>query len=84
MKKEIKILLANDHTILRNGIINAFKKLAPHIQIVAEAANFQEILALLPQIQTDILITDDAMPDRNLLATQPLIKEQYPRFKNYY
>jgi DNA-binding NarL/FixJ family response regulator len=61
--------------------INGAKKFAPHIQIVAEAANFQEIFTLLPQIQTEILMTDDAMPDRNLLATLPLIKEQYPELK---
>lgn len=36
---------------------------------------------LLPQLEVDILLTDDAMSDRKLLIILPLIKEQYPELK---
>jgi DNA-binding NarL/FixJ family response regulator len=77
----IKILLANDHQILRNSISSAFKTHAPHIQIVGKAANFEEILAILPHVQADILMTDDVMPEGDILTFLTLIKEQYPELK---
>jgi DNA-binding NarL/FixJ family response regulator len=79
MEKEIKILLANDHAILRSHIIDAIKKGAPDIQIVGEASSFEELVRILPNTKTDILMTDDAMPDRLLLQLLPSIKEQYPQ-----
>lgn len=77
----IKIFLANDHYLFRNGVRTAFKKYAPHIQIIGEAASFAEVLNMLPQFPADILVIDDAMPDRSLLKIIPKIKAQYPSLK---
>ena len=77
----INIILANDHKVLREGIRNAVTKDVSHIQIVAEANSFEEILKLLPQLEVDILMTDDIMPGGEILTFLPLIKEQYPDLK---
>lgn len=77
----IKIFLANDHSLLRKGIRMIFEKYAPHIQIIGEATSFAEVLDMLPQFKVDILMIDDAMPDRSLMKILPIIKAQYPSLK---
>ena len=58
-----------------------FEKYAPHIQIIREASSFEEVLNMLPQFEVDILMIDDAMPDRSLMKIIPSIKEQNPSLK---
>jgi len=78
--KTIKILLANDHPLLRSGICILFNK-HQQIQVVGEAGNFKELLGKLTQIPADILMTDDVMPFGDILTVLPVIKEQYPELK---
>lgn len=77
----IKILLANDHNLLRNGIISAFEKLAPHIRVVREAVTFEELLEVLPITEFDILLCDDRMQRKDFLTYLPVIKEEFPELK---
>lgn len=79
-KKTIKILIANDHSILRSGVRILFNK-DERIQVVGEAGNFKELLEKLKQIPADILMTDDIMPFGDILSVLPVIKEQYPELK---
>lgn len=79
-KKTIKILIANDHSILRSGIRILFNK-DERIQVVGEAGNFKELLEKLTQIPADLLMTDDVMPFGDILTVLPVIKEQYPELK---
>ncbi len=76
----IKILLANDHPLLRSAISNLLNK-HEQIQVVGEAGNFKELLEKLTQIPADILMTDDVMPFGDILTVLPVIKEQYPDLK---
>ncbi len=78
--KTIKILLANDHPLLRSAISNLLNK-HEQIQVVGEAGNFKELLEKLTQIPADILMTDDVMPFGDILTVLPVIKEQYPELK---
>ena len=78
--KTIKILLANDHPLLRSGISILLNK-HEHIQVVGEAGNFKELLEKLTQIPADLLMTDDVMPFGDILTVLPVIKEQYPELK---
>jgi len=78
--KTIKILLANDHPLLRSAISNLLNK-HEQIQVVGEAGNFNELLEKLTQIPADILMTDDVMPFGDILTVLPVIKEQYPELK---
>lgn len=81
MEQEIiKILLANDHTLLRSGIKNALHKTS-HIQVIEEAGSFPEMFKKLEQWQPDILMTDDQMPGGYLINDLPRIKELYPDLK---
>ena len=80
-KNTIKILLANDHKVVRRGICLAFEEFAPNIHIVEEAESFQELLIKLSNTEFDILMSDDIMDGENILTYLPGIKEQYPDLK---
>ncbi|MCH2055222.1 MAG: response regulator transcription factor [Thalassotalea sp.] len=56
-----KILIAEDQAMVR-GALSALLSLEDDIEVVAEAANGQEALALTEQIDVDIVLTDIEMP----------------------
>ena len=57
----IRLLIADDHAILRAGLRQLFA-LALDMQVVAEAANGAEVLAHLRQVPVDLLLLDLNMP----------------------
>lgn len=81
MKKTIKILLAEDHTIVRNGII-ALLNDETEIEIIADAKNGQEVLNYLESgIEPDVILTDINMPGMNGIELIANLKENYPNIK---
>ncbi len=61
----IKIILAEDHTIVMNGIRNLLEKVA-QFEIVGEAANGAEVLQLIEKgANPDIILADMNMPQMN-------------------
>lgn len=69
----IKILLADDHTIVRQGlklIISAH----PDLEVVGEAANGREAVSMAEKLRPDMVLMDVAMPELNgIEATRRLI-----------
>jgi DNA-binding NarL/FixJ family response regulator len=62
--KRIRILLADDHAVVRQG----FKMILdaqPDMEIVGEAANGREVLALAEEVRPDVVVMDVAMPELN-------------------
>jgi len=57
----IKLLIADDHAIVRGGLKQLFA-LAPDIQVAGEAANGADVLACLRQQTVDLLLLDLNMP----------------------
>jgi DNA-binding NarL/FixJ family response regulator len=78
--KPIRVLLADDHNLVRAGI-RALLQNVPEVQVVAEAANGRQVLGLVEKTKPDIVLMDIAMPELNGLdATTQLIKE-YPKLR---
>lgn len=76
MKKEvIKILVADDHDIIRHGLkrIISFEK---DMNIVCEAENGQKVLKLLNQHEIDVVLLDCNMPIMNGIEVLKSIKER--------
>ncbi|QJX46354.1 response regulator transcription factor [Hymenobacter taeanensis] len=73
----IRVLLADDHTILRDGI-RALLAREPDIEVVGEAGHGQGVLDLLTQTPADVLLMDLNMPVLDGFATMPLLQKQYP------
>jgi len=81
LKNPIKVLLAEDHTIVRNGIVALLEK-EHDIEIVAEARNGEEVLALLKSgVETDVVLTDINMPDMNGMELISTLSDGYPKIK---
>ena len=62
--KRIRILLADDHAVVRQG----FKMILdaqPDMEIVGEAANGREAVDLAEQLRPDVVVMDVAMPELN-------------------
>jgi len=59
-----RVILADDHKILRAGLISLLKS-ARDFEVVAEACNGRETVNLVRQLKPDIVVMDVAMPDMN-------------------
>jgi len=74
---KINILLADDHKIVRDGIISLLSD-EKEFKIVAEAENGLQVLKILKQEKIDIIIMDISMPEMNGIECTKKIKEIYP------
>jgi DNA-binding NarL/FixJ family response regulator len=68
MTEEVKVLVVDDHQLLRIGVRDAIGR-ESRFKIVGEAANGEEALQLIPTLKPDIVITDIDMPRLNGLDT---------------
>ena len=78
--KPITILLAEDHAIVRQGLI-ALLKLDGSFQLVGEAKTGREAVALAQSLRPDIILMDIAMPVLNGLEATRQIRSANPAAK---
>jgi DNA-binding NarL/FixJ family response regulator len=76
-RKQIKVLLVDDHAILREGV-HALLAREPDILVVGEAADGQEALEQVTRLKPDVVIMDIVMPRMNGLEATRLITERHP------
>lgn len=62
MGKKIRVLVADDHTLVRRGI-RALLEHADGIEVIGEAEDGQEALALVKRLQPDVIVMDISMPE---------------------
>lgn len=72
---KIRIILADDHTIVREGLKMILQKHA-HIHLVGEASTGQEALDLVMHHQPDVLVCDISMPQMTGIEVARLLVEQ--------
>ncbi len=73
----IRVLLVDDHTILREGI-RSLLSLYDDVQVVGEARDGEEAVARTGELRPDIVLMDIAMPRCNGLEATRLIRTRYP------
>jgi two-component system, NarL family, nitrate/nitrite response regulator NarL len=66
-KQAIRILVADDHAIFRDGLRKLLEA-SDDAQIVGEASNGVECTKMLPKLKPDILLLDLRMPEKDGLA----------------
>ncbi|HEX8658100.1 MAG TPA: response regulator transcription factor [Hymenobacter sp.] len=72
-----RILLADDHTILRDGI-RALLSANADLDVVGEASNGAEVLSILETTPVDVVLMDVQMPVFDGFATMPEIRRRFP------
>jgi len=74
----IRVMLADDHTILRQGI-RAILESHADIQVVGEASDGRETVAKALNLRPDVVLMDIAMPSMTGLEATRQIKQQSPQ-----
>jgi DNA-binding NarL/FixJ family response regulator len=77
---KIKLLLADDHELVLKGLKSILEQ-EKDIEVVAEARNGVEALALLDRTEADMLVTDLKMPDMSGIELTRHVKQHYPQLK---
>lgn len=80
MKQKLKVLLADDHKLLRAGLKLLLQR-NPGMQVVGEAADGKQTIQLFEQLQPDILLLDLSMPAMDGIECLKEIKSRYPESK---
>ena len=76
--KKISILLADDHVILREGL-RALLRSESDIEVIGEAGNGRQAVAMTEKLKPDVLVMDIAMPLLNgLEATRQILRSSTP------
>lgn len=73
----IRVLLADDHAVVRAGLRNALLSL-PDLEVVGEAADGKALFAALPQLRPDLLVVDVAMPEFEPLQALRQVRHDFP------
>lgn len=76
----IRVVLAEDHTIVRQGLRSILEQ-QPGIEVIAEAENGREAVRIAEQLKPDVVVMDFSMPELNGLEATRQIKQRVPEVK---
>ena len=74
----IRVLLADDHAIMREGL-RALLTASPGISVVSDVGNGREALRCAEELKPDVLVMDVSMPDLNGIEAARMIRQRFPQ-----
>lgn len=74
----IKVLIADDHPLVREGLKKVVEQSTIDIKVIDEASDANELLEKLRNTQPSIVVLDIAMPGKSGLDVLKQIKKLYP------
>src|SRR5688500_6246404 len=78
--RQISVLLADDNLLVRTGV-KTLLRYAPGIEVVGEAADFDELIAAADELQPQVVVTDIRMPpsfQQEGIEAAKLIRKRHP------
>jgi len=76
----IRIVMADDHAIVREGLKRIVSS-APDFEVVGEAADADEVLRVVRELEFDVLVLDLSMPGRSGMELIKRVKALKPRVR---
>ena len=80
MSEKQRIIIADDHTILREGL-KALLSSDPELEVVGEAEDGQEVIRVVEKLNPSLVLMDLSMPKMNGMDAISEIKERFPAIK---
>jgi NarL family two-component system response regulator LiaR len=78
--KTLRILLVDDHDMLRRGIAVVLSEF-PDMEVVGMASSGREAIELCYQLKPDVILMDILMPDIDGLGATQIIRRNFPDVK---
>jgi two-component system response regulator NreC len=75
--KKIKVLIAEDHVMVRQGFMVLLNS-QPDIEVIGEAADGNEMVEQAENLRPDVVLADISMPNLNGIEATKLIHQRYP------
>ena len=79
-KKKIKLLVVDDHPVVRGGLRSCLAKVS-HLECIGEAADGEEAMRKARELTPDIILMDINMPHMDGLAVTELLRKEVPTTK---
>jgi len=76
----IKVLIADDHQLFREGLVNLLST-ASDIEVIAEAKDGNETTEKTVQLKPDVALIDIGMPGMNGIEATKILKKEIPAVK---
>ncbi len=73
----IRVLVVDDHQVMRNGLVSLLKE-EPDIHIIGESSSGVEAVEFVHNVQPDVIIMDITMPEMDGIEATRLIHEKFP------
>ena len=80
MKKNISLVIADDHEIFRDGLVLLLNK-QENMSLVGQATNGRELVQLVADKKPDVVLTDIKMPYMDGIAACRLMLQQDPTLR---
>ncbi|MBL8211487.1 MAG: response regulator transcription factor [Bryobacterales bacterium] len=81
MTRPTRILLADDHAMVRRGFRLILAQHPTEFAVIGEAGTGQEAIQLTAELQPDLLILDVAMPNGNGVEVTQYVSQNYPNVR---
>jgi DNA-binding NarL/FixJ family response regulator len=76
----VRVVLADDHELVRSGI-KALLSMVDGVEVIAEASDGGELVALVDSLKPDLVMTDISMPGMDGITAISTIHRQHPEVK---
>jgi NarL family two-component system response regulator LiaR len=80
-KPRLRVLLADDHQLILDGVKHALEEAGDEFEVVGQATKGSQVLPLVKRTQPDVVMLDLRMPEVDGLVCLDQIKRRYPETK---
>jgi two-component system, NarL family, response regulator len=76
--KHIRVVIADDHAVVREGLVTVLRRLTPKVSVVGEACNWTEAIAAVDEHKPDLALLDVRMPGMQAAEGVGILRSKHP------